>query len=109
MSEHRALRLSEELKQHAANFLEQESNRQSLITVTSSVLSPDLKRVTIFVSVFPETQEATAIAFANRNRPNFRDYLKSHARLRFIPKITFELDQGEKNRQRIDTLLNKDK
>lgn len=105
MSEHRALRLSEELKQHAANFLEHESNRQSLITVTNVSLSPDLKRVTIFLSVYPEAQEETALSFARRNQPAFRDYLKQHARLKFIPRISFELDQGEKNRQRIEELL----
>ena len=105
MSEHRHKRLTEAIKQHAANFLEHESNRQSLITVTNARLSSDIKHIEILLSVYPETQEAVACSFAKRRVADFRTYLKQHARLKFIPRITFELDQGEKNRRRVEELL----
>ena len=105
MSAHHHKRLTEAIKQHAANFLEHESNRQSLITVTHARLSSDTKHIEILISVYPEAQEVTALSFAKRNIGNFRTYLKQHARLKFIPRITFALDQGEKNRQRIEALL----
>lgn len=104
MGSKRQLQVSEILAQSAAEFFARESNRQSLITVTRANISPDLKNVTIFLSVIPATAEAQAIDFAKRNRTDFREFLKDNARLKFLPHIEFELDYGEKNRQRIDDL-----
>lgn len=92
------------LAHSAADYFARESNRQSLITVTRADISPDLKNVTIFISVIPATAEAHALDFAKRNRTDFRDFLKTHARLKFLPHVDFEIDYGEKNRQRIDDL-----
>lgn len=88
----------------AAEFFARESNGTSLITVTTANISPDLKNAMLFISVLPETHEKAALDFAKRARPDFRDYLKSHARLKSLPFIDFELDYGEKNRQRVDDL-----
>src|SRR3989338_1095744 len=78
----------------------------SLITVTRAEISPDLKNVKVFLSILPESLEKTALAFAKRNRTDFRDYLKGRSVMRYLPTIDFELDYGEKNRQRIDELTN---
>ncbi len=88
----------------AAEFFARESNGESLITVTRSDVSPDFKNALIFLSVLPETEEQKVLHFARRQRPEFREYLKKHARLKMIPFIEFELDIGEKNRRLIDTL-----
>ena len=42
--------------------------------------------------------------FAKRKRSEFRDYLKTESRLFKLPFVDFELDLGEKNRQKIDSL-----
>ena len=104
MGSKRQTQVSQTIAERAADFFARESNRQSLITVTHADISPDLKNVTIFLSVMPESAEATALDFAKRNRTDFREYLKSHAQLKFLPHVDFELDYGEKNRQRIDDL-----
>ena len=88
----------------AGDFFARESNRESLITVTHADTSPDLKNVTVFISVLPEQFEEKAIAFAKRSRSDFRDFLKTQSRLKFLPTIDFKLDLGEKNRQLIDDL-----
>jgi len=88
----------------AGDFLARESNRQSLMTVTRADVSPNFKHVTIFVSVLPENLEESALAFAKRERSAFRDYVKKHSKLHPIPTVDFEIDYGEKNRQRIDDL-----
>ncbi|HEX9608986.1 MAG TPA: ribosome-binding factor A [Candidatus Paceibacterota bacterium] len=105
MSRRRHVRIQDELKKHAATFLERESNRASLITVTSAELSPDFREATIFVSVFPTEREVQALDFIKRQERDFRLYLSEHARLQRAPSIRFELDLGEKNRRRIDELL----
>lgn len=88
----------------AAQFLSRESNRESLITVTRSDMSPDFKNVTIFLSILPESQAEKALAFAKRVRTDFREFLKQKTSMHPIPTVDFVLDLGEKNRQRIDEL-----
>ena len=102
-------RVAEEIAHHAGIFLARESNRASLITVTRAEIAPDLKNVTIFVSVLPEQQKQTALAFLKRVRTDFHDYLKDKTVMRNVPTVDFEIDIGEENRQRIDELTRKDR
>lgn len=102
--EHKLSRLSEQLREVAAEFIERHSNRTSLITVTRVIVSPNQKRVEIYLSVLPETSTRSALAFIERQRDEFYDFLKKKSRLRIIPEAHFVLDLGEKNRQRIDEL-----
>ena len=99
-------KVEELLRQCSANFLEIESNRTSLITVTRCSISPDLKRATVFITVLPTDREHTALDFAKRKRKALREYIKKHLRLKRIPFLDIKIDDGEKNRQRIDELLN---
>ena len=98
------MQVAEIIAQRAADYFARESNRRSLITVTRADISPDLKNITIFISVLPESEETQVLHFARRNRTDFRDYLKTHAVLKMLPTVDFEIDYGEKNRQRIDDL-----
>ncbi len=100
-------KVSEQLRRTAADFLERESNKESLITVTGATISKDLKVSTIFITVLPETYEATALDFARRNAGEFREYTKSRIKMRTLPFFSFEIDKGEKTRQKIDELGNK--
>ena len=61
-------------------------------------------RYSVFISVLPDDKTRPALAFLERHREAFSDYLKEHARLRPLPRIDFLLDDGEKNRQRLDEL-----
>lgn len=88
----------------AGEFFARESNRESLITVTTADVSPDLRNVKIYFSVLPEKFEESALNFAKRNRTEFREYIKSHSRMQYLPTVDFALDYGEKNRQRVDEL-----
>jgi ribosome-binding factor A len=99
--------LKEELMHLAGQFLAREAGLQSLITVTRSEMSPDMKFITIFISVFPESAEKAALDFCKRERSAFREYVLEKSALHFPPTIDFELDIGEKNRQRIDELTKK--
>ena len=101
---HHGERAEEQITHLAAEFIVRESNATSLITVTRSVLTSKGDRVVIFVTVFPETATVHALDFLNRNRDEFRTYLKEKARLRIIPSVLFEEDYGEKNRQHLDEL-----
>ena len=92
----------------AAEFLERQATGGGMITVTGIQMSRDHKLVTILFTVFPDKFEQNALHFAKRERSEFREYVRSKTKnLSFCPVFDFEIDLGEKHRQRIDSLLQK--
>jgi len=100
----RAERTSELIAHEAARFIKENAGTESLITVTRSAALGTGMRVIVYVSVFPEDREAGALAFLARGREAFSDHLKAHVRVRPLPRITFEIDHGEKHRRRLDEI-----
>lgn len=96
------------LKRLVADFLERNSNRTSLLTVTSVSFTNRRHEAIVYMTVLPDNQEAAALDFANRQKAELGKYISSHSKFGFIPKIRFEIDKGEKNRQRIDFLSQND-
>ena len=92
------------LTELAAEYIAREAGRETLTTPTRSDISRDRKHATIFVSVFPTDRGEHAILFLMRHKDLFRDYLKKRSRFPVLPYITFEIDYGELNRQRMDEL-----
>ena len=78
-------KIAEQLRQYTAKFLEKESNRTSLITVTRCSVSSDLKQATIYITVLPEDKEKNALAFTKRKRSDLRTYIKKNLSLKYIP------------------------
>ena len=93
------------IKEPGAQLLGRENNRTSLITVTRAIVSPDLKRATLFITVLPDDKEHDALEFAKRKRGEFREFLKKNMQIKVIPFVDIAIDLGEKNRQKIDELL----
>jgi ribosome-binding factor A len=81
-----------------------EANRNTLMTVTRAVLSEDGRHASIMLTVLPDSAETEALAFANRNRAELKEFFKKRVRGALPPDIVFEIDLGEKNRQRLDEL-----
>ena len=104
MQTQRQQQISEQIAHLAARFLDHESNRQSIMTVTRADISPDLSKGTIYFTVMPELYEEEALKFAKRKRTDFRTYIKKNSELRRLPYFDFEIDYGEKYRQHLDTL-----
>jgi ribosome-binding factor A len=100
-------KINKEMKKLFAQFIEKESNKQSLITVTRCEISSDRKNIDVLVSVLPEEKEKQVIKFLERRKWDARDYMKKRIKTRVIPFVHFKIDAGEKNRQKIDQLLNK--
>ncbi|OGZ08411.1 MAG: hypothetical protein A3D65_03555 [Candidatus Lloydbacteria bacterium RIFCSPHIGHO2_02_FULL_50_13] len=109
MAKHKDEKLLFHLKDLAGDFLSRNSNRTSLITVTNVIMSSDLKRASILLSVLPKEKERVALLFANRLRPEFKEYVKEHSRMRILPQVTFLPDIGEQNRLRIEELSQSDR
>ena len=111
MSDNASLRqkkVSEDIAHKAGEFIAREASPQSLITVTRANISPNLKNVTIFVSVLPKDKTDEAMRFLKRQRTYFHNYLKEKTVLRNVPTVDFQLDIGEINRQQVDKALRED-
>lgn len=102
----RNVRVTSLLEALVANFLRDEANAEPMITVTHIELSPDLKRATVYVSIFPDGREEDALVFLKRKGGDLRNVVKQKANLKHIPFFDFKIDYGEKNRQRIDEIAN---
>ena|SRR3989344_472779 len=88
----------------AAEFLVREAGPQSLITVTSVVVSSDFSYATIYFTVLPEEKEEGALGLAHRHVEDFKYYLKTRAKLPRTPHIEFKIDKGQKNFERLQEL-----
>jgi ribosome-binding factor A len=89
----------------AGDFVSRESNRTSLVTVTRVGLENRGRRAVILFTVMPESAALGVLDFLKRKRSEFREYVRTRARLGRLPNFEFQIDYGEKNRQRTDALL----
>jgi len=102
---YRTQKLPELLRHLAADFIQRESNGTSLVTVTRAEISPSKKRVIIFFTVLPEEKEEMVMDLLGRRKRDFMEFIDNNARIGRMPEIQFSVDIGEKNRQKIDSLL----
>ncbi|MFA6301181.1 MAG: ribosome-binding factor A [Candidatus Paceibacterota bacterium] len=98
-------KVANNIKELAATFLGRENNKTSLLTVTRATVSPDLKRATIFITVLPSSKENEVLHFTQRRLGELRETLKKNMSTKIIPFLEVKIDEGEKNRQKIDELL----
>ncbi len=106
MANNRPEKIKELLRESAAEFLAREANRNSLITVTQVTLSDDGARAKILFTVMPTSSEERALNFANRHRTDFILYYKKKVKGVRTPFVEFDIDHGEKIRQRLDEIGN---
>lgn len=105
MSEFRNEKIINNIKEISALYIERQAGPTSMITVTRVILSPDGKRATIFISVLPQEKENSAYGFIKRNLGELRKHITKNLRINPIPFLDVKIDEGEKNRQKIDNLL----
>ena len=107
----RSNKIEERIREIVAQFIEEESNKTSLITVTHVELESRGKHATIFVSVMPKDgtpmpdAEDSAINFLKRKRKELKHLVMKGLGIHPVPFLDVMIDKGEKARQTIDTLL----
>lgn len=97
-------KLKDQIKKWAAEFLQKESNGSSLITVTDVKISAEAKEATVLFTVLPEDKQDTALEFARRQLSEFREFMNKKVKAGRMPFFHFDIDRGEKHRQRIDEI-----
>jgi ribosome-binding factor A len=104
MTSHRPEKINSLLRQLVSSFLVKEKG-QAMVTVTRLETSKDLKSAKIFVSIFPESQETEMIKLLKSRTGELREFIGSKIKMKFLPHLEFEIDKGEKERQKIEKLL----
>lgn len=97
-------KLKDQIHKWAAEFLQRESSGQSLITVTDVKIGAEAREATILFTVLPESKEEVALEFARRQLSAFREYMTQKIKTGRMPYFHFDIDRGEKHRQRIDEI-----
>ncbi len=98
-------KLKDQIRHWAAEFLQRESNGRSLITVTNVELGREAREATILFTVLPEDKAPAALEFARRQLSEFRSFMTEKVKTGRMPFFHFDIDRGEKHRQRIDEIL----
>jgi ribosome-binding factor A len=101
-------KIEQQMKELAAQFIERESNKTALITVTRVAMLDRGRSAMIYISVLPEDGEESALNFLKRKRHDLRTVIKKGVNTHTIPFIDVCIDKGEKARHTIDTLLKSD-
>ncbi len=97
----RSEQIGERVKQIAAEFINKESNGRSIISVTTVDITEKSETATVFITVLPEKEEATAIDFLKRKRSEMRKYIMKRLPIARIPFLDVKIDTGEKLMQKI--------
>jgi ribosome-binding factor A len=105
----RQLQVEQQVLGITQDFFQRESSGASMITVTRTEVSKDMKHGTIFITVLPENKEDAAINFAKRMRSELRHFVMKRLPVKVIPFFEVEIDFGEKNRLHVEELLRKEK
>jgi ribosome-binding factor A len=98
-------KLKDQIHKWAAEFLQKESSGQSLITVTDVKIGNEAREATILFTVLPESKEMAALEFARRQLTEFRAFMTEKVKTGRMPYFHFDIDRGEKHRQRIDEII----
>ncbi len=104
MKEIKKEKITEIIRELAAEFIRNEATPSSLLTVTRVEMNQSGKDAIIYFTTLPENQEDTALKFLERKSGEFKYFVRNNSRLGMIPYLRFKIDYGERNRQHLDTL-----
>jgi len=96
------------LRRQLGNILLSEINdpRIGFVTITDIKLSPDLREARVMLSILGEpAQQRTALRGLNSARRRIRGSLGKQTELRYVPELSFRLDDSVKKGAEISKLL----
>lgn len=82
--------------------------RVGFATVTTVRVTPDLRHARVFVSVMGSDEERSAtMAGLESAKSHLRTELGRQMRLKYLPKIAFELDTGAEEAEHLEEIFRK--
>lgn len=96
------------IQKFIADFVERNIGAPSvLITVLRAEMNQGLTEARVFLSVWPETKEKEILKEVRDHRQDFYEYMKEKLKIKYMPEFRFEIDRGEKIRQKVEEILQK--
>jgi len=101
-------RINKLIKEKIADILLKEIFVENvLITVQAVDTTKDLKYAKIKVSAMPFNQSGKVLKILEKQSSNIQKILNTIIKIRFVPKIKFEIDTSEETADRIERILRK--
>lgn len=107
MSE-RLAKINSVLHQDIAKYAEkQNDSSEHIISIAYAIATPDLRKIRVGVSSFPENNKAIRATIENltKSKSTLQLELARHHMLKNIPNITFEKSKGSSVSDKIDELF----
>ncbi|TAL27858.1 MAG: 30S ribosome-binding factor RbfA [Nitrospirae bacterium] len=79
--------------------------RIGFITVTGVKITEDLKLATVYISVLKQEEKETTLEILNAAKGFIRAELAKRVRMKFIPALTFRVDESIEYGNKIEKLL----
>ncbi len=95
------------LRRLVSEFLLRMDFKNQIISVMEVRISENLRFAKIFLSVYPEKESEKILESVKSKTGEIKKYLASKVKIKFMPEMEFKIDEGEKNRQRIEEILKK--
>lgn len=73
-----------------------------LVTVTRVDTSPDCSKSDVFITVMPDSKEKDAIKSIYANIHEVQRQMNKKLKMKYVPRLSFEIDEGAKNLYKID-------
>ena len=110
MASHRSNRVAEEIKKELSDIIRHDMNDprvKGLVSVTHVDVSRDISSANIYLSCLGDAQAQGDTVKAFKQASGFiRGELANRLHLRFIPELTFKVDQSIRIGARINELIN---
>lgn len=110
----RQLRVSENLRHELSEIFTRVDIRDDdlkgvIITVTEVRTSPDMRNATAFVMPLGGSRSDEIITAIERHKKFLRGELSRRVHLKYMPELSFKLDESYDNSGRISEILNSEK
>lgn len=110
----RQLRVSENLRHELSEIFTRVDIRDDdlkgvIITVTEVRTSPDMRNATAFVMPLGGSRSDEIITALERHKKFLRGELSRRVHLKYMPELSFKLDESYDNSGRISEILNSEK
>ncbi|MBI4094309.1 MAG: 30S ribosome-binding factor RbfA [Candidatus Liptonbacteria bacterium] len=103
---HRALRVAKLVKLELGKIIARDFDPEgALLTITHVEVAEDLERAAVFVSILPEEAAARTLARLTKAAGSLQYALTKKLNIMPMPRITFAIDEGERNAAAVEKRL----
>lgn len=103
----RSQRVSDLIREEIADIImnKVKDPRLGFVTVTGAKITEDLKIATIYLSILKEEEKEATLEIINSAKGFIRAELAKRLKMKFIPALTFRIDESLEYGNRIEKLL----